>query len=248
MSDQLPERREPPEPREPADLRASDAEREQAVEALRHAVSEGRLDVEELDERVSAAYTVRTRSELERLVADVSTAVIGTGHGSQPVVHSGSGIVVREGPGGTRRVVSVMGGHDRSGRWRVAPHVSVINVMGGSDIDLNDAELSDRVTVLRVISVMGGSEIRVPEGIEVEVSQFALMGGNDVRLGDELPPPGGPVIRVRLISIMGGVSVRRGRKPTREERRRAKELRRDEKLRLAEELRGRKSSGRELDP
>jgi hypothetical protein len=245
MSDQLPEPRKPPEPPE---LRASDAEREQAVEALRHAVSEGRLDVEELDERVSSAYTVRTRSELELLVADVSTAVIGTGHGSRPATRTGSGIVVREGPGGTRRIVSVMGGHDRSGRWRVASRVSVINVMGGSDIDLNDAELSGRETVLRVISVMGGGEIRVPEGIEVEVSQFALMGGNDVRLGDELPPSGGPVIHVRLISIMGGVSVRRGRKPTREERRRAKELRRDENLRLAEELRGRKSSERELEP
>jgi len=66
----------------------------------------------------------------------------------------------------------------------------VINVMGGSDLDLNDVELSDPVTHLNVYSLMGGSQVRVPNGVDVHVSRLALMGGNDVRLGDELPPPG----------------------------------------------------------
>ena len=34
-----------------------------------------------------------------------------------------------------------MGGNDRKGRWRVAKHCKVINIMGGSDLDLNQAEL-----------------------------------------------------------------------------------------------------------
>jgi hypothetical protein len=57
------------------------------------------------------------------------------------------------------------------------------------------------------------------------VSNLAIMGGNDVQLGDEVVPPGGPVIRIRLVSIMGGCSVKRGRKLSKEERRRQKELR-----------------------
>jgi hypothetical protein len=51
------------------------------------------------------------------------------------------------------------------------------------------------------------------------------MGANDVRLGDEVAPEGAPTIHVRLVSIMGGSDVARGRKPTREERRRERELR-----------------------
>jgi hypothetical protein len=121
-------------------------------------------------------------------------------------------------------VISIMGGHERVGRWRVGPRCTVLNIMGGSDIDLNDAELADRVTQLNMYSIMGGGEVRVPHGVEVQVSNFALMGGNDVKLGDEVTPAGGPVIRIRLVSIMGGAGVLRGRKPRKGERRREKEL------------------------
>jgi len=59
------------------DLRASDAEREEAAEVLRVAASEGRLDVDELDDRLGSVYSVRTRNELERLIADVSPERLG---------------------------------------------------------------------------------------------------------------------------------------------------------------------------
>jgi hypothetical protein len=52
-------------------IRASDAEREQTVTLLRAAVAEGRLSVEELDERTANAYAAATRGELERLVDDL---------------------------------------------------------------------------------------------------------------------------------------------------------------------------------
>jgi DUF1707 SHOCT-like domain/Cell wall-active antibiotics response LiaF, C-terminal len=213
------------------EMRASDTEREQAVELLRHAATDGRLTVDELEERLQSAYQARTRSELERLVADVSVEPIGAGRAitSTP---AGGRPVVREGPGGSRWVVSIMSGHDRRGRWRVAPQCTVLDVMGGSDIDLCDAELASRETHVNVYAIMGGSEIRVPDGVEVHVSQFAFMGGNDVQLGDETAPPGGPVIHVRLVSIMGGTSVRRGRKKTREERRAERELRKAERRQL----------------
>ena len=50
---------------------ASDAEREAAVERLRSGAGEGRLDHDELERRVHAAYTARTRAELERVAADL---------------------------------------------------------------------------------------------------------------------------------------------------------------------------------
>jgi hypothetical protein len=53
------------------DLRASDADREAAVEALRHHASAGRLTVEELDERSEQAYAAKTLKELAELQADL---------------------------------------------------------------------------------------------------------------------------------------------------------------------------------
>lgn len=212
VSEQLPE------------LRASDSDRERTVEVLRHAASDGQLTVDELEERVSAAYAARTRRELEQLTADVSPAP-----GPMAAAHA-SGLTVKEGEGGTRWLVAIMGGHDRKGWWRLAPQCTVINIMGGSEVDLNDAELSDRVTQLNMYSIMGGGEIRVPHGVNVQISNFALMGGNDVKLGTEVAPPGAPAIRIRLVSIMGGSTVTRGRKLTKAEKRELREAERQRRL------------------
>jgi hypothetical protein len=241
---------EPSGPGEPApgrpgeqlpELRASDAEREQAADVLRVAASEGRLDVEELEDRLSSAYSATTRRELERLIADVSPERLGSRPLAAP--RKGSGLTVKEGPGGQRWVISVMGGHDKRGRWRVAPRCTVTSIMGGSSIDLNDAELSDRETEINVYSLMGGSEIRVPHGVNVQVSEFAFMGGNDVQIGEEIAPTGGPTIHIRLVAVMGGSSVRRGRKLSRRERRELKEAERRER-----DLREADTNRAELEP
>lgn len=206
------------------ELRASDADRERVVEVLRRAVPDGQLTVDELEERIPSAYAARTRRELERLTADLSVEPLHD-PARAPTEAARGGLTVREGQGGTRWVVSIMGGHDKRGRWRLASRCTVLNIMGGSDIDLNDAELSGPLTELNMYSIMGGGEIRVPPGVDVHVSNFALMGGNDVKLGDEVAPPGAPSIHIRLVSIMGGSDVARGRKLTREERRQERELR-----------------------
>ena len=56
------------------ELRASDADREQAVDRLRTAAMEGRLDSEELEQRIQAAYASKFCSELSGLTADVTPA------------------------------------------------------------------------------------------------------------------------------------------------------------------------------
>ena len=53
-------------------LRASDADREVAVERLRTAALEGRLEADELEDRLQAAYAARWCSELTALTADVT--------------------------------------------------------------------------------------------------------------------------------------------------------------------------------
>jgi hypothetical protein len=53
------------------DLRASDADRERSVAALRHHATAGRLTVEELDERTERAFGAKTLRELAELQADL---------------------------------------------------------------------------------------------------------------------------------------------------------------------------------
>lgn len=52
-------------------VRASDAEREQVVQVLRAAMTEGRLSLAEGEERMAAVYAATFRDELTPLVADL---------------------------------------------------------------------------------------------------------------------------------------------------------------------------------
>jgi hypothetical protein len=60
----------PPE-RDHEQLRASDAERELAAAALREHAAEGRVTMEELDQRAQAAFAARTRKDLQALFEDL---------------------------------------------------------------------------------------------------------------------------------------------------------------------------------
>ena len=52
-------------------IRASDKERESVVDVLRDAYTEGRLTLEEFEERTSAAYASKTWSDLRELTGDL---------------------------------------------------------------------------------------------------------------------------------------------------------------------------------
>ena len=55
-------------------LRASDADREAAAARLRQASVEGRLDSDELEQRLAATYAARWTTDLQRLTADITPA------------------------------------------------------------------------------------------------------------------------------------------------------------------------------
>jgi Domain of unknown function (DUF1707)/2TM domain len=54
-----------------ADIRVSDADRERHVQLLREHAAQGRLTVDELDERLDRVYAARTYGELAPIVADL---------------------------------------------------------------------------------------------------------------------------------------------------------------------------------
>ncbi len=56
-------------------LRASDGERDRVVQLLKEHTVQGRLTLEELQERTAAAYAATTRLQLHQLTADLPGAV-----------------------------------------------------------------------------------------------------------------------------------------------------------------------------
>ena len=187
-----------PQPSIVPGIRASDSEREQVVQRLSEQASLGRLTLAELEERIGLAYDATTRAELTKLTAALPDVT------SRSTVSSEPGARRRK---PTRWVVSMMGGVEKKGRWRIGDQLMTLTVMGGNDIDLRHAEIdSDDVTIVAV-AVMGGMSIYVPDTVDVEVGGFAVMGGNGERGSTRPPRSGGPRIRILAYSLMGGIDV-----------------------------------------
>lgn len=66
-------------------LRASDADRDATAERLRTAAAEGRLETDELDERLEVALRARTYGELDRVLADLPPSLPARRRGAQVV-------------------------------------------------------------------------------------------------------------------------------------------------------------------
>jgi hypothetical protein len=65
------------------DIRASDRDRENVVEVLRTAYTDGRLDLDEFGDRMTAAYTAKTWADLRELARDLPVD-LNLGRGPRP--------------------------------------------------------------------------------------------------------------------------------------------------------------------
>ncbi|MFG2096645.1 DUF1707 domain-containing protein [Streptomyces sp. NPDC048612] len=209
------------------ELRASDTDRERVAEILRDALTEGRLAMEEFDERLEAAYKARTYGELEPLTADLPAAA----QAPAPLsLRKESGAPARwaerivSGGQGSSVGFSLMSGFQRKGRWTIGRRFTAACVMGGGEIDLREANFAGPEVVISCWVLMGGVNIVVPPGVEVDVRGLGIMGGFDAREDGTPGEPGAPRVVVTGLALMGGVGVER--KLPRAERRRLKEERR----------------------
>jgi hypothetical protein len=180
-----------------ADIRASDAERDAALERLSAAAGDGRLTLEEFSQRMDRATAAKTRAELDRLVADLPTDAGAAGSA-----------VAERGPGRPSWHISPIGGLSVSGPWRMERSVIVVSLIGGADLDLSQAQLAAREVTLTKVSLVGGVSIAVPPGIRVDASGFSLIGGTSVDAGPE-PGPGAPTVHIRAFSLLGGTRIYR---------------------------------------
>jgi hypothetical protein len=195
-------------------LRASDAERERAADVLREAMASGRLGIDELDDRMRRVLDAQTRLDLEQLVADV----IVPADDHHPLAAAGASpgawserMPVRAGGETTHRIVAVLGGSERKGRWRLATDCSVTCVLGGAELDLSQVELAGDSVELSIFCLLGGAEVTLPPHLNVRITDTAILGGNNIDIVDETPDPGGPVVHIKLTSILGGSEVKRTR-------------------------------------
>lgn len=183
-------------------IRASDEERDTALRRLQDAFAEGRLGDDEFDERMRTALSARTRSDLDRLFADLPAA--GPTRSAAPAATL---------PDEGRFAIAIKGSIRRTGRWRVPHQMTTIAYKGGSQLDLRAAELSSALTRIRAVSYKSDVEIIVPPGIPVVTGGLGVSrSGTGDEPAAELPPDA-PVVHVRGFAYKGRIEI--GTRPRR---------------------------------
>ena len=168
------------------DVRASDTERDAAIERLRESAAQGRLSLDELTERIEAASNAVTRSELVRVVSDLPT----TAAAQAPSVRA-------------------VGDVKRSGAWIVPAESHFRTWFGNITLDLRHAELSEHETHIHARAAFGNVKLIVPEGVEVDLRAGAQIG----RITQKTEPAtlGAPRIVLTGGTFFGDVKIRHRR-------------------------------------
>jgi len=207
---------------EPRNLRASDADRERVANVLRDAAGDGRLTMDELDERLDAVYAAKTYAELEPITHDLPAA--GAAPAPPPVPAEPRDPARFGGEPTSHGAVAILGGFSRKGDWTVPKEFTAFLFMGGGEIDLREARFAEREVTIHIVAFLGGCEIIVPEDATLRVTGVGVMGAFD-HSGSSNGSPDGPVITVNGVAFMGGVDVKH--KPTNESMREARQRRLD---------------------
>jgi hypothetical protein len=193
---------------DPSQLRISDDDRHKVAEVLREAAGEGRIDFEELDQRLDATYAARTYADLVPITLDLPVQTAAK-LPAQPAAASSPSPVV---PGAAEeKHLVILSGLERKGVWVVPQRMIVNCFMGGVDLDLRRAQFAAREVVITVNAVMGGADIKVNPHTQVIMEGTGIMGAYSGPSDKTLPEldQNSPVVRIRGFALMGGVDVSR---------------------------------------
>jgi hypothetical protein len=170
-------------------LRVADSEREAAAEVLRTAVEEGRLDLDELDERLAMAYGAKTRAELERVTADLPAPEVSPE--PEPL-----------------QLQTKSGSLKKDGHWTVPRRISAECTSGSITFDFTEATCHHRLVEIEATAKSGSVVLVVPLGWSVDLDRCTATSGSIVNKVREAPKPGAPVLRVTGSVRSGTIKAR----------------------------------------
>ena len=146
-------------------MRASHEDRDRIVEVLRTSAGDGRLSIEELDERVEAALTARTYGELEVLILDLPAA---------------PGAVAAVAPAKPKELVRIESGSSsttRDGGWAVPRRMEILVRSGSVTLDFTDAQVTWPTLQIDADVHSGSIRLLTKPGIVVDADDVVVRSG-----------------------------------------------------------------------
>jgi hypothetical protein len=191
---------QPPDPAQPPGIRISDADRERAAERLHQALAEGRITVDELEERLSAVYAAKYEADLVPPLIDLPGGQVAARPIAAPVpAADAEPVVLRAG----------MSTIKRTGVWSVPAKLRVLTGMGSVVLDFVDADNPHPVVEIDLELGAGSAKLIVPDEATANVDGVVAAMGSVKSKVPSMPRAGAPHFVVTGRASMGSVTVRR---------------------------------------
>ncbi|MGN6677684.1 MAG: DUF1707 domain-containing protein [Streptosporangiaceae bacterium] len=171
-------------------LPVTPAARESVVTELQRAAGDGRLPLSDFSDRVGMALTADTQDQLAAATAGLPLA--------PPVGRAQTVSSIRTFFGNRRQI----------GRWQLPAALRIRALIGDVYVDLRDAVVNDQVIDISAVTLLGNLCVDIPEGVDVELTGFDVLGDRELRLNPVPRRPGTPLIRLRAYGLLGDVYVR----------------------------------------
>jgi hypothetical protein len=175
----------------PPNHRASDNDRERAAAVVQEAHSDGRLDFQELDERLTQIYSAKTQLELRNATADLV-----------PVAH------------GSSQELTLRARHSaqkREGAWVVPQRMTAIAEHSSVKLDFTDAIVHWSDIHVDAQAIHSSVVMVIPQGWSVDIDQVES-NHSSAKNKAVAPRPGGVRLHVTGKAHHANVVVRHPRK------------------------------------
>ncbi len=195
------------DPAQHGNIRIGHRERDAVTALLQEAAADGRLGMDELDERLSAALQAKTYADLDSVVSDLSGELPWRSLGgvSPPVQGPPAAGYSREDPLRLDGAVSV---EKRKGVWTVPPFMRFNQGLGGVKLNCLEATPAAAVIEIEVIPGAGSIVLVLPDGWAVDTDRLSkAWGSKSVKVPRE-PAPGKPLLVFHGSLGMGSFKVR----------------------------------------
>jgi class 3 adenylate cyclase len=167
--------------------RASHADRDRVVEALRKAAGDGLLTADELDDRLETALAARTLAELDPLVADLTV----------PATAEVRDLV---------RIKPGSGSAKWTGAWVVPRRLQIDLASGSVLLDFRQAVITVPELEITARIASGNLKIITRPGIAVDADDVTV-GSGSIKVGRGARPDGQPELRVKVSGQIGSGSI-----------------------------------------
>lgn len=196
-------------------LRVGHAERDAVAAILQEAAVDGRLGMDELDERLGKALQAKTYGDLEPLVADLSAELPWRSSRSASVPPVAVPPSVPPGPppaGYSRedplRLDGGMGTEKREGVWTVPPYLRISSGAGTVKLNCLRATVAAPVIEIEVVAGAGSVLIIVPDGWAANDDRLGKGMGSKAIKVSRIPAPGAPLLVLYGSVGLGSLKIR----------------------------------------